>query len=57
MNRTELTHEQLLAVLPEIRDVLWLVGDSYLPDKEWGPETLEDIAAILTEVGLNPPRR
>jgi hypothetical protein len=57
MNTTELTREQLLAVLHEIRDVLWLVGDTYLPEKEWGPETLEDITDILTEAGLNPPRR
>ena len=54
MSTAEMTREQLLAVVHRIRDVLWRVGAAHAPDKEWRPETLEDIAHILTEAGLGP---
>src|SRR5262249_33130430 len=54
MRAAEMTREQLLAVVHNVRNELWLVGAEHTPDKEWRPETLEDIAQILTEAGLGP---
>jgi hypothetical protein len=53
-----LDHDQLLDVVERIQAILWLEQDerdeTWDPDKEWDSETIEQVAAVMTEYGLRP---
>jgi hypothetical protein len=55
----ELTREQLIALVCDIRDILYLdlddANDEFLnPDKIWDPDTIESVARRLAEHDLVP---
>ncbi len=55
---SELTREQLAAVVEEIQQILWMDHRTEPPtwdaDRPWDSETIEHIAAALTQAGLAP---
>lgn len=59
-NPNSLDHDQLLDVVERIQAVLWLEPDerdeTWNPDKEWDSETIEQVAAVMTEHGLRPDK-
>ena len=58
---SELEREELIQIVEQIQDLLYLSidtqGDYWDPDKAWDSETIEYVAAILTDAGLAPEER
>jgi len=55
---SRLAPDQLKNLVERIQAILWLDlderGDVWNPDKEWDSETIERVAAVMTEYGLRP---
>jgi len=55
----ELSKGELVQMLGRVHDALYAVpnfpaGIVLTPEKEWAPNTLEDIAEVFTDYGLEP---
>src|SRR5436305_269611 len=57
----ELSHDQLIYVVDQVQEILYLStdteGTTWDPDKEWNSETIEAVAGVLEDVRLHPETR
>jgi len=53
-NPEELSREELVSIVENVRDILFFEDGELNRDKEWGVDFLDNIAEILDNSGLLP---
>ena len=53
---SELTREQLMDIVRQIRDILWqdAITEALDPERSWDDQTIEWVSGVLEAAGLKP---